>query len=123
VNFSNNITSLLLYSNRARKRKRLAKAIERQARKLRAKGIAVDLEALKADYIAQHRGHYNSSDSGGEDEDPIDVVGDDTNDETEKSSISRKTSIDCADDEFVVQRNSSKSNPFSIDSLLFNKDS
>lgn len=65
------------------------------------------MEALKADYIAQHRGHFNSSDDS-EDEDPIDVVGDDTNDESSKTSL---------DDEFI-QRNSSKSNPFSIDSLL-----
>ncbi|CAH2037807.1 unnamed protein product, partial [Iphiclides podalirius] len=66
---------------RARRRKKLAKALERQARKLRAKGIAVDLEALKAEYLAQHRnsGLYSESDGDGEGEDSmIDVVGGDS---------------------------------------------
>lgn len=66
----------------------------------------------------------SNSESDGEDdeEDPIDVVGDDTNDETEKSSISKGTSIDGADDEYVhIKKTTSKSNPFSIDSLLFSK--
>lgn len=53
--------------------------MERQARKLRAKGIAVDLEALKAEYLAQHRnsGVYSDSDDG-DGEDMIDVVGGDS---------------------------------------------
>lgn len=66
---------------RARRRKKLAKALERQARKLRAKGIAVDLEALKTEYLAQHRnsGLYSDSDGDGEGEDSmIDVVGGDS---------------------------------------------
>ncbi|XP_050560650.1 homeobox protein unc-4 isoform X4 [Spodoptera frugiperda] len=66
---------------RARRRKKLAKALERQARKLRAKGIAVDLEALKAEYLAQHKnsGLYSDSDGDGEGEDSmIDVVGGDS---------------------------------------------
>ncbi|CAK1595895.1 unnamed protein product [Parnassius mnemosyne] len=66
---------------RARRRKKLAKALERQARKLRAKGIAVDLEALKAEYLAQHRnsGLYSDSDGDAEGEDSmIDVVGGDS---------------------------------------------
>ncbi|GBP81458.1 Homeobox protein unc-4 [Eumeta japonica] len=64
---------------RARRRKKLAKALDRQARKLRAKGIAVDLEALKAEYLAQHRnsGLYTDSDDDGE-ECMIDVVGGDS---------------------------------------------
>lgn len=98
----------------------MTKAIDRQARKLRAKGITVDLEQLKADYLAQHRGVVSNSESECEEEDPIDVVGDDTNDETEKSSISCKTSIDGGEDDFVHTKTSSKLNPFSIDSLLFN---
>ncbi|XP_041978442.1 homeobox protein unc-4 isoform X3 [Aricia agestis] len=63
---------------RARERKKLAKALERQARKLRAKGIAVDLEALKTEYLAQHRnsGLYSDSDDG--EECMIDVVGGDS---------------------------------------------
>lgn len=67
------------FINRARRRKKLAKALERQARKLRAKGIAVDLEALKAEYLAQHKntGLYSDSDGDGE-ECMIDVVGGDS---------------------------------------------
>lgn len=66
---------------RARRRKKLAKALDRQARKLRAKGIAVDLEALKAEYLAQHRNTGIYSDSDGEldgDDCMIDVVGGDS---------------------------------------------
>lgn len=69
------------FINRARRRKKLAKALERQARKLRAKGIAVDLEALKAEYLAQHKntGLYSDSDGDGEGEEcMIDVVGGDS---------------------------------------------
>lgn len=68
------------FSIRARRRKKLAKALDRQARKLRAKGIAVDLEALKAEYLAQHRnsGLYSDSDGDGDGEDMIDVVGGDS---------------------------------------------
>ena len=65
--------SQYLIHQQARRRKKVQKAIERQARKLRAEGIEVDFRALKADYISQRRGQiFNSSDS----EDPIDVVGD-----------------------------------------------
>ena len=57
--------------NRSRRRKKLAKALERQARKLRAKGISVDLEALKAEYLSQHRSgqpmSHHSSDSEDDD--------------------------------------------------------
>lgn len=55
---------------RARRRKKLQKALERQARKLRAKGIAVDLVALKREYLAQRGADTLDSDSD------IDVVGD-----------------------------------------------
>ncbi|XP_017784057.1 PREDICTED: homeobox protein unc-4-like [Nicrophorus vespilloides] len=55
---------------RARRRKKLQKALERQARKLRAKGIAVDLVALKRDYLNQRGADILDSDSD------IDVVGD-----------------------------------------------
>ncbi|XP_013108219.2 homeobox protein unc-4 [Stomoxys calcitrans] len=61
---------------RARRRKKLAKAIDRQARKLQAKGITVDLEALKAEYISQHKANGTFSDSDLEDDSiQIDVVG------------------------------------------------
>ncbi|XP_044733548.1 homeobox protein unc-4-like [Chrysoperla carnea] len=56
---------------RARRRKKLAKALERQARKLRAKGIAVDLNALRREYLNQ-RGVTGDFDSDCSD---IDVVG------------------------------------------------
>ncbi|XP_066145528.1 homeobox protein unc-4-like isoform X2 [Euwallacea fornicatus] len=55
---------------RARRRKKLQKALERQARKLRAKGIPVDLVALKREYLAQRGSDTLDSDS------EIDVVGD-----------------------------------------------
>ncbi|XP_073831526.1 uncharacterized protein [Musca autumnalis] len=43
---------------RARRRKKLPKAIDRQARKLQAKGITVNLKALKAEYISQHKANF-----------------------------------------------------------------
>lgn len=124
-----NVAAFLFY--RARRRKKIAKAIERQARKLRAKGITVDLEALKAEYISQHRGQNNinnSSDSeDNEEEDPIDVVGvadDDSDDDTEDCSThTRRDSTD-----HLINYNSGseetpkhtiRSNPFSIESLLY----
>lgn len=54
---------------RARRRKKLQKALERQARKLRAKGIAVDLVSLRRDYLNQRGADAFDSDSD------IDVVG------------------------------------------------
>lgn len=60
----------------------------------------MDIERLKADYIAQHRGqNFNSSDSSDDDEDPIDVVG-------------------VPDDSHEIL---AKLNPFSIDNLLFKR--
>lgn len=118
-----------MFSNRARRRKKIAKAIERQARKLRAKGITVDLEALKAEYISQHRGQTTSNSSESEDneeEDPIDVVGvaDDSDDDTEDCSThTRRDSTDhlinyssSSDD---TPKHTIRSNPFSIESLLY----
>ncbi|XP_018326476.1 homeobox protein unc-4 [Agrilus planipennis] len=55
---------------RARRRKKLQKALERQARKLRAKGITVDLVSLKREYLSQRGADGFDSDSD------IDVVGD-----------------------------------------------
>ncbi|XP_017964373.1 homeobox protein unc-4 [Drosophila navojoa] len=73
---------------RAQRSKRIAKAIERQARKLRLKGLEVNLEQLRADYLAAHQ--QESSDmelqqelERGEqldDELAIDVVGGDSSD-------------------------------------------
>ncbi|EDW46297.1 homeobox protein unc-4 isoform X2 [Drosophila sechellia] len=75
---------------RARRRKKLAKAIDRQARKLQAKGITVDLEALKAEYISQHKANGTFSDSDLEDDGiQIDVVGGtDSDDEGDSDVVS-----------------------------------
>ncbi|KAH8299225.1 hypothetical protein KR044_000648, partial [Drosophila immigrans] len=75
---------------RARRRKKLAKAIDRQARKLQAKGITVDLEALKAEYISQHKANGTFSDSDLEDDGiQIDVVGGtDSDDELDSDAVS-----------------------------------
>ncbi|KAL5275555.1 hypothetical protein ACFFRR_001434 [Megaselia abdita] len=64
----------LKIKERLRRRKKIAKAIERQARKLKAKGITVDIDALKSEYLAQHRGTHSESDID-EDDIQIDVVG------------------------------------------------
>ena len=90
------------------------KAIERQARKLRGKGIAVDLETLKNDYIAQHK-DLNCDSSESEDEHQIDVVGDDDAD----CSNDVKDSISFKNNSESCHKTSSKSNPFSIERLLF----
>lgn len=111
--------SCFLY--RARRRKKLSKALERQARKLRAKGITVDLESLRAEYLAQHR---VTSESDLEDDDiQIDVVGEDTDDEPEDCSIPRRDSTsgrDSGDSDSHAPKISIRSNPFSIESLLYN---
>lgn len=111
---------------KARRRKKLTKALERQARKLRAKGITVDLDVLKAEYISQHRNNSSSDSEGGvdddDDEDPIDVVGGGESNETpEDCLMERRDSIDDALDENTdTHRNSMRPNPFSIESLLYN---
>ncbi|KAH8250465.1 hypothetical protein KR038_002611 [Drosophila bunnanda] len=81
---------------RAQRSKRMRKAIERQARKLRLKGIEVDVERLKADYLAAHKDSWLAEDeelrlqleealeSYDDDEDlPIDVVGEEPHHEPE----------------------------------------
>lgn len=103
---------------RARRRKKLQKALERQARKLRAKGIAVDLVALKRDYLSQRGVDGADSDSD------IDVVGD--------SGAESESMKQCGDHIIYPQSNeggvdltaasgddkSRRPNPFSIESLL-----
>lgn len=111
----------MLFFCRARKRKKLAKALERQARKLRAKGITVDLETLKAEYLAQHR--INSESDLDEDDIQIDVVGEDSDDEPEDCSIQRQDSSDGGRDSGAdsdAPKISIRPNPFSIESLLYN---
>ncbi|KAH8274650.1 hypothetical protein KR026_008960 [Drosophila bipectinata] len=87
---------------RAQRSKRMGKAIERQARKLRLKGIEVDLERLKADYLAAHKDHWlpnhqdedqDLDDMGSyEDDDlPIDVVGDPQDGSQDNSFCSSRT--------------------------------
>lgn len=77
---------------RARRRKKLAKALDRQARKLRAKGIAVDLEALKAEYLSQHRHVFSDSeDDKDAEETMIDVVGGDSDDDSGPEDFSLRT--------------------------------
>jgi homeobox protein Unc-4 len=118
--------------SRARRRKKLAKALERQARKLRAKGITVDLEALRNEYLSQHR--INASDTEGEededdeddnDNETIDVVGGESDDgEPEDFSMKphRKNPADdvVGNDRGGQTTNLRPTNPFSIESLLYN---
>jgi homeobox protein Unc-4 len=121
--------SIYIFSHtlRAKRRKKIAKAIERQARKLRAKGISVDLEALRTEYVSQHRGQLiNSSDSEDNDEDPIDVVGGtDMTDESEEciSLHNRSDSVEhlisCDSNNKDTSKHSLRPNPFSIENILF----
>lgn len=98
----------------------MAKALDRQVRKLKAKGVAVDIEALKAEYISQHRDQFNSD---SEFEDPIDVVGgaDDSDSESEHISTSFEDTKTILREQFDIEDTKSnlKPNPFSIDSLLY----
>lgn len=95
---------------RARRRKKLAKAIDRQARKLQAKGITVDLEALKAEYISQHRGSGNFSDSDLEDDGiQIDVVGGTDSDEEPEDFSFRSSNNDLASFHLSASPNSIES--------------
>lgn len=106
---------------RARRRKKLSKALERQARKLRAKGITVDIETLKAEYLAQHR--INSESDLDDDDIQIDVVGEDSDDdEPEDCSMTRRDSTDGRDSsgDSDAPKMSIRANPFSIESLLYN---
>lgn len=104
---------------RARRRKKLQKALERQARKLRAKGIAVDLVALKRDYLSQ-RGP-----DGGDSDSDIDVVGDSGAESETFSAMSGDHIIYPPVTEAGVDltagshdKESRRPNPFSIESLL-----
>jgi len=109
---------------RARKKKKIAKAIERQARKLRAKGITVDVEALKTEYLSQHRNQYPGSESESDEneDDQIDVVGGADEYDTEDSSQpARGESNDLLSYNSIcddVAQQSLRPNPFSIESLL-----
>ncbi|KAJ3645983.1 hypothetical protein Zmor_023597 [Zophobas morio] len=101
---------------RARRRKKLQKALERQARKLRAKGIAVDLVALKREYLAQRGAEGLDSDSD------IDVVGD-SGAESESYSCGEQGMFSSVPESGVdlTAANDDKNrrlNPFSIESLL-----
>ncbi|KAH0812327.1 hypothetical protein GEV33_010464 [Tenebrio molitor] len=102
---------------RARRRKKLQKALERQARKLRAKGIAVDLVALKREYLAQRGADGVDSDSD------IDVVGD-SGAESENYACGDQgmfSSVSESGVDLTAAAHDDKSrrlNPFSIESLL-----
>ncbi|CRL04492.1 CLUMA_CG017573, isoform A [Clunio marinus] len=112
----------LKQKERARKKKKLMKAIERQAKKLKAKGISIDFDTLKADYIAQHRGqNYNTSESEDDEEDPIDVVGDIDDKLTSSNQTLNKNTRDDENNENNVIK-TPQIQPFSIDYLLL-KDS
>lgn len=104
---------------RARRRKKLQKALERQARKLRAKGIAVDLVALKRDYLSQRGTDGADSDSD------IDVVGDSGAESETFSAMSgdhinyppvTEAGVDLTAGSH--DKESRRPNPFSIESLL-----
>ncbi|KAK9708356.1 Homeodomain [Popillia japonica] len=105
---------------RARRRKKLQKALERQARKLRAKGIAVDLVALKREYLNQRGTDGMDSDSD------IDVVGDSGAESENFSTTSRDKiifpqSVTEAGVDLTAETQDDKTrrpNPFSIESLL-----
>ncbi|KAH8299226.1 hypothetical protein KR044_000649, partial [Drosophila immigrans] len=70
---------------RAQRSKRIAKAIDRQARKMRLKGLEVDMSQLQADYLAAHKDELQQldadadanadGDQGDDEELAIDVVG------------------------------------------------
>ncbi|BFG02422.1 homeobox protein unc-4 [Drosophila madeirensis] len=95
---------------RAQRCKRMGKSIERQARKLRLKGIEVNMERLRADYLAAHKDDwqqhsYDEEHEDGDDDDdeeeqdhadelPIDVVsGGDSQDNSYSSSRTYPRSI------------------------------
>ncbi|XP_017468742.1 PREDICTED: homeobox protein unc-4-like [Rhagoletis zephyria] len=111
--------SELKAKERARRRKKLAKAIDRQARKLQAKGITVDLEALKAEYISQHKANGTFSDSDLEDDGiQIDVVGGtDSDDDPDDSSFRSPRASSMAPGSF-----SPTSSPNGIESPVSNGD-
>lgn len=83
----------------------------------------MDVETLKAEYLAQHR--LKSESDLDDDDSPIDVVGDDSDDDAE-DSVSVRDSIDDMPDSSdnittpTTTKNSIRANPFSIESLLYN---
>ncbi|CAH0564414.1 unnamed protein product [Brassicogethes aeneus] len=104
---------------RARRRKKLQKALERQARKLRAKGIAVDLVALKREYLTQRGVDALDSDSD------IDVVGDSgaesesfNGNDADLYSNASESGVDLT--AATQDEKMRRPNPFSIESLLNN---
>uniref|UniRef100_A0A6P4ETW7 Homeobox protein unc-4 n=1 Tax=Drosophila rhopaloa TaxID=1041015 RepID=A0A6P4ETW7_DRORH len=132
---------------RTQRSKRMKKAIDRQARKLRSKGIEVDFARLRADYLVAHKDSWQEDqdleDVGCYDDDdlPIDVVGegqeDGTGDSQDNSFCSSRTyqkssSSELDPDDLGVpikleaapppsttsQNKSLYSSPFSIESLL-----
>lgn len=87
----------------------------------------MDVETLKAEYLAQHR--LKSESDLDDDDSPIDVVGDDSDDDQEDSSV--RDSIDDMPDSndnvttqiattITTTKNTIRANPFSIESLLYN---
>ncbi|XP_039498207.1 homeobox protein unc-4 [Drosophila santomea] len=129
---------------RAQRSKRMKKAIDRQARKLRLKGIQVNYARLKADYLATHQEHWAEEEHDEEDEvdddPPIDVVAvcggqeDNTGDSQDNSFCSsrtyqKSTSSELDADDMGVQikleppsppqqNKTVYSSPFSIESIL-----
>lgn len=88
----------------------------------------MDVETLKAEYLAQHR--LKSESDLDDDDSPIDVVGDDSDDELDNSSV--RDSIDEMPDSndnvtttttmpttMATTKNAIRANPFSIESLLY----
>lgn len=110
---------------RARRRRKLEKALDRQARKLRAKGIHVDFVTLRRDYLNQ-RGFdaldsdcsdidvVGGTDSGAESDTGNSSIRDSTYPASEPESGIDLTSTTSSDDK------SKRLNPFSIESLLTN---
>ncbi|XP_075231215.1 uncharacterized protein LOC142330067 [Lycorma delicatula] len=123
---------------RERRQKKLLKSLERQQRKLAAKGVAVDLETLRREWEAQQNhnkknGSSSVSNNGGEStmttrgEDSlsccsntsstatrdveIDVVGEGEGEQEVEGMESTRTSLDLSD-------KTRRPNPFSIESLL-----
>ncbi|XP_037805452.1 homeobox protein unc-4-like [Lucilia sericata] len=83
----------LKHKLRVQKLKRIDKAIERQARKLHSKGIDVNWEQLKSDYLAQHGINAQSatdSESDDNEDIQIDVVGGTEN------TVNSNFSTDCS---------------------------
>ncbi|XP_039231081.1 homeobox protein unc-4 isoform X2 [Drosophila yakuba] len=132
---------------RAQRSKRMKKAIDRQARKLRLKGIEVNYARLKADYLATHQEHWAEEEQDEEDvvddDPPIDVMAvgggqeDNTGDSQDNSYCSsrtypKSTSSELDPDDMGVQikleapsppqssmqNKTLYSSPFSIESIL-----